>query len=98
MLCYVMLYYIIFALTFSSQVSCGLNHTLALSCDGNTLWSFGEGEYGQLGIGRCSHECKPTIVTNLNRKELKKVACGIQFSVALTKAGKVYIFGHCKSA
>ena len=79
------------------QVSCGLNHTLALASDGNTLWAFGEGEFGQLGIGRCSHESKPAVVTNLNNMDLKKVACGTQFSVALTRTGKVFIFGHCKS-
>jgi len=78
------------------QVSCGLNHTLALSSDGNTLWAFGEGESGQLGIGRCSHESKPKVVTNLSKKELKKVACGVKLSVALTKTGKVYIFGQSR--
>ena len=81
---------------YTLQVACSLNHTLALSADGNTLWAFGEGEFGQLGIGRCSHKTSPTSVVQLSKKELKKVACGTQFSVALTKTGKVYIFGHCE--
>ena len=66
-----------------------------VSSDGNTLFAFGEGEFGQLGIGICSHKSTPTVVSQLSNKELKKVACGTQFSVALTKAGKVYIFGYC---
>ena len=35
----------------ASQVSCGLNHTLCASRDGNRVWSFGDGDYGKLGLG-----------------------------------------------
>ncbi|KAL0163173.1 hypothetical protein M9458_042569, partial [Cirrhinus mrigala] len=41
------------------QVSCGINHTLVLSSDGLTVWAFGDGDYGKLGIGPCTVKCYP---------------------------------------
>lgn len=32
------------------QICCGASHTLALSKDGNTLWSFGDGSHGNLRL------------------------------------------------
>ena len=36
------------------SVSCGAAHTLALSSDGKTAWSFGAGDHGKLGHGDTS--------------------------------------------
>lgn len=33
------------------SVACGSAHTLALSHDGKTVWSFGSGDGGRLGHG-----------------------------------------------
>lgn len=33
------------------QVACGSSHTLVVSRDGRTVWSFGSGENGKLGHG-----------------------------------------------
>nr|XP_014345328.1 PREDICTED: probable E3 ubiquitin-protein ligase HERC1 [Latimeria chalumnae] len=76
------------------QVACGLNHTLVVSSDGMTVWAFGDGDYGKLGIGSCSIRSYPQKVELLCCKAVKKVACGAQFSVALTKDGQVYTFGQ----
>ncbi|XP_043943342.1 probable E3 ubiquitin-protein ligase HERC1 [Protopterus annectens] len=76
------------------QVSCGLNHTLVASSDGMILWSFGHGDYGKLGIGSCSAKNYPQKVDVLCNKGVKKIACGAQFSVALTRDGQVYTFGQ----
>ncbi|XP_035383560.1 probable E3 ubiquitin-protein ligase HERC1 isoform X3 [Electrophorus electricus] len=77
-----------------AQVSCGINHTLALSSDGMTLWAFGDGDYGKLGTGHCTVKCYPQKVDALCNKGIKKVGCGTHFSVVLTKDGHVYTFGQ----
>uniref|UniRef100_A0A3Q2L5Y8 HECT-type E3 ubiquitin transferase n=1 Tax=Equus caballus TaxID=9796 RepID=A0A3Q2L5Y8_HORSE len=76
------------------QVACGLNHTLAVSTDGSMVWAFGDGDYGKLGLGNSTAKSSPQKVDVLCGIGIKKVACGTQFSVALTKDGHVYTFGQ----
>ncbi|XP_042200055.1 probable E3 ubiquitin-protein ligase HERC1 [Callorhinchus milii] len=76
------------------QVACGLNHTLAISTDGMMVWAFGDGDYGKLGLGNSTAKSSPQKVDVLCGIGTKKVACGTQFSVALTKDGHVYTFGQ----
>ncbi|XP_016128716.1 probable E3 ubiquitin-protein ligase HERC1 [Sinocyclocheilus grahami] len=76
------------------QVACGLNHTLAVSADGMTVWAFGDGDYGKLGLGNSTAKSSPQKVDVLCGIGIKKVACGTQFSVALTKDGNMYTFGQ----
>ncbi|XP_063305478.1 probable E3 ubiquitin-protein ligase HERC1 isoform X3 [Pelobates fuscus] len=76
------------------QVACGLNHTLAVSSDGMIVWAFGDGDYGKLGLGNSTAKSSPQKVDILCGIGIKKVACGTQFSVALTKDGHVYTFGQ----
>ncbi|XP_031681979.1 probable E3 ubiquitin-protein ligase HERC1 isoform X1 [Oncorhynchus kisutch] len=76
------------------QVSCGINHTLVLSSDGMSVWSFGDGDYGKLGTGPCTVKSYPQKVEQLCNKGIKKVGCGTQFSVVLAKDGHVYTFGQ----
>uniref|UniRef100_A0A5F8AAF3 HECT-type E3 ubiquitin transferase n=1 Tax=Macaca mulatta TaxID=9544 RepID=A0A5F8AAF3_MACMU len=76
------------------QVACGLNHTLAVSADGSMVWAFGDGDYGKLGLGNSTAKSSPQKIDVLCGIGIKKVACGTQFSVALTKDGHVYTFGQ----
>uniref|UniRef100_A0A672ZRT2 HECT-type E3 ubiquitin transferase n=1 Tax=Sphaeramia orbicularis TaxID=375764 RepID=A0A672ZRT2_9TELE len=76
------------------QVSCGLNHTLAVSLDGMVVWAFGDGDYGKLGTGSSTAKYYPHKVEQLCNKGIKKVSCGTQFSVALACDGHVYTFGQ----
>uniref|UniRef100_A0A3Q3SK21 HECT-type E3 ubiquitin transferase n=1 Tax=Mastacembelus armatus TaxID=205130 RepID=A0A3Q3SK21_9TELE len=76
------------------QVACGLNHTLVVSADGMMVWAFGDGDYGKLGLGNSTAKSSPQKVDVLCGLSIKKVACGTQFSVALTKDGKVFTFGQ----
>ena len=39
---------------YTGGISCGLNHTLIVSADGNRVFSFGDGDYGKLGLGTLS--------------------------------------------
>ncbi|CAH1796720.1 unnamed protein product [Owenia fusiformis] len=76
------------------MVACGLNHTLCVSTDGNTVWSFGDGDYSKLGHGNSTSKAMPTKIESLSGIGIKKVACGTQFSVALTKDGRVLTWGQ----
>ncbi|CAL1541385.1 unnamed protein product [Lymnaea stagnalis] len=75
-------------------VACGLNHTLCMSADGGIVWAFGDGDYGKLGLGNSSPKSVPTKVELLKDFIIKKIACGTQFSVALTTDGHVYTWGQ----
>ncbi|XP_048583459.1 probable E3 ubiquitin-protein ligase HERC1 isoform X5 [Nematostella vectensis] len=76
------------------QVACGLNHTLVLSADGNTVWAFGDGDYGKLGLGSCTAKTSPQAIDVLAGIGCKKICCGTQFSVVLTNDGRVFSFGQ----
>lgn len=41
----------VMGLTDIGQVACGLNHTICVSRDGMTVWSFGDADFGKLGTG-----------------------------------------------
>ena len=75
-------------------MACGLNHTVCISTDGNTMWAFGDGDYGKLGLGNSTAKATPTKVETMCGLGVKKVTCGTQFTVALTKDGKVYTWGQ----
>ncbi|MBN3299656.1 HERC2 ligase, partial [Amia calva] len=76
------------------NVACGSGdaQTLCLT-DDDTVWSWGDGDYGKLGRGG-SDGCKvPMKIDSLTGLGVIKVECGSQFSVALTKSGAVYTWG-----
>ncbi|KAJ1527946.1 hypothetical protein ONE63_007879 [Megalurothrips usitatus] len=75
------------------QVACGSAHTLALSQDGRTVWSFGSGENGKLGHGDNARVCRPKIIEALQGVCITKIAAGAQFSVALSSNGQVLTWG-----
>ena len=43
------------------QVACGEAHTLALSRDGQNVWSFGQGDLGRLGHGDTAKQLQPKV-------------------------------------
>jgi len=72
-----------------------------VSVDGNTTWSFGDGDYGKLGLGNSTAKATPAKVEALLGLGVKKVACGTQFTIVLTRDGKVFTWGqgtHCCDA
>ncbi|XP_072258440.1 E3 ubiquitin-protein ligase HERC2 [Pyxicephalus adspersus] len=76
------------------DIACGSGdaQTLCLT-DDDTVWSWGDGDYGKLGRGG-SDGCKvPMKIDSLTGLGVTKVECGSQFSVALTKSGAVYTWG-----
>uniref|UniRef100_A0A2C9KCS9 B30.2/SPRY domain-containing protein n=1 Tax=Biomphalaria glabrata TaxID=6526 RepID=A0A2C9KCS9_BIOGL len=75
------------------QVACGSSHTLAVSQDGKTVWSFGGGDNGKLGHGDMNRQTKPAVIEAFCGMYIRKVACSSQASLALTSTGQVYAWG-----
>ncbi|XP_075228227.1 E3 ubiquitin-protein ligase HERC2 isoform X3 [Lycorma delicatula] len=76
------------------DVACGSGdaQTLCITED-DTVWSWGDGDYGKLGRGG-SDGCKvPMKIDSLAGLGVIKVECGSQFSVALMRSGSVYTWG-----
>ena len=59
---------------------------------GNTdaVWSWGDGDYGKLGRGGSDGCIVPKMIPYLSGKDVVKVECGSQFSLALTRGGALY--------
>lgn len=75
------------------QVACGLNHTACVSQDGMRVWTFGEGDYGKLGLGHTTAKSQPQKVSTMCNIGVKKVGCGTNLTVFLTKDGRVFVCG-----
>ena len=75
------------------HISCGLNHTVAQTHDGN-LYAWGEGKYGQLGLGDNRDRFVPSLLV-VKREESGKVArfadmsCGGRHCIAAALNGAV---------
>ena len=63
------------------QVYCGKNHTFILENDG-TLWSCGDNQFGQLGLGNNTNRNTFTQVTT-NTDNIKKIYCGWEHALIL---------------
>ncbi|KAI3428492.1 hypothetical protein D9Q98_007317 [Chlorella vulgaris] len=74
------------------SVSCGANHTLAISETGQ-LWSCGRGRHGQLGHGHFHDEGLLMLVETIRHERVVSVAAGRAHSVALAADGKIFTWG-----
>ena len=78
------------------QVSCGFNHTLCVSFDGLTCWSFGNGDFGKLGLGHQNPKAIPQIIKALQGRHIQKICAGSIFSLFLTSQGQLLSCGQEK--
>ncbi|UYV81070.1 HERC4 [Cordylochernes scorpioides] len=75
-------------------VSCGENHTAALTKDGG-VFTFGAGMYGQLGHGSRNNEILPRKVIELMGSTVTQIACGRCHTLAyVAHPPKLYAFGQ----
>lgn len=76
-----------------TAISCGSSHSLAiLSC--GLLVAWGRGEDGQLGLGDPEDRLSPTSVSELAGKSISGIACGAEYSVAISASQqRVYSWG-----
>ncbi|XP_072439985.1 probable E3 ubiquitin-protein ligase HERC4 [Chiloscyllium punctatum] len=75
------------------HVACGKHHTLAL-CENGSVFAWGAGTYGQLGIGRCCDIVSRPRWVELASIPIVQVTCGRYHSLALSKGGAVYSWGQ----
>lgn len=74
-------------------VACGGNHTVAVTRNGK-LYTFGQGDHGQLGHGSSWLECQtPKQVSSLGNIRVQYVACGESHTAVITKHGNLYTCG-----
>ena len=74
------------------NISCGMRapHTLAATENG-IVWSWGDGSFGKLGTDSTASTNIPLKVMDFeNHQGVAQLECGTQFSVLLTKDGKVF--------
>ncbi|XP_054479703.1 alsin isoform X2 [Anoplopoma fimbria] len=57
------------------------------------VWSWGNGEHGQLGHGDSLARLQPLCIKSLNSKEVVRVAAGAHHSLALTAQSQVFSWG-----
>ena len=77
----------------ASLVSCGRCHTAVITTDG-LLFTFGQGDDGQLGNGADKDSYEPVQVTGeLAGQRVVDVSCGGEITAALTHAGALFTWG-----
>jgi hypothetical protein len=77
----------------ASLVSCGRCHTAVITTDG-LLFTFGQGDDGQLGNGADKDSYEPVQVTGeLAGQRVVDVSCGGEITAALTHAGELFTWG-----
>jgi hypothetical protein len=74
------------------SVSCGNNHSAAVVDD--SVYTWGRGDFGQLGHGDGSGQISPKKVEALEGLGAKEVICGSDWTTVLTYDGKVFTFGY----
>jgi len=75
------------------HVSCGAQHTLATDSNGD-VYSWGVGNYGNLGHGDTATVDRPKLVDVLKGKMIKMTGAGSKHSLAISNKGDLYTFGH----
>lgn len=76
-----------------AMIAAGSFHALALQEDGRVL-SWGNGDYGQLGLGGAGNEDAPRVVEALSRAGVASVSAGGWHSAAITAGRVCYIWGR----
>ncbi|XP_039007891.1 PH, RCC1 and FYVE domains-containing protein 1-like [Hibiscus syriacus] len=85
------------------RASCGVWHTAAVAevlselsgeFSSGKLFTWGDGEKGQLGHGDKEPRLVPSLVALSDTTSFSQVACGHSITVALTDTGKVYSMGN----
>jgi alpha-tubulin suppressor-like RCC1 family protein len=75
-----------------SSYSAGYDHAAAVDANGR-LYTWGNNDCGQLGLGDTVMRTEPTRVTSV-KADFAKVWCGNKVTFALTTDGDVYVFGE----
>lgn len=61
-----------------------------------SLFSWGNGQFGQLGLGSDASKILPTKVEEFSEEDIVQISCASGLSAALTEDGKIYTWGRSK--
>lgn len=75
-----------------SSIACGGSHSGAIACNGE-VFTWGNGQYGQLGVGSVRARRMPTKVRLLHDKGVAQLSFGEWHSMALCHDGALYAWG-----
>ena len=78
-------------------VSCGFYHTAAVRDDGS-VWAWGWGRHGQLGLGAREQSAAPARVEALAAHRATAVACGHYATAVVAADGGVFSWGELRAA
>ena len=76
-----------------SRVSCGGDFSACIS-DKGRLYTWGRGNYGNLGHGNTDSLSKPTVVQSLSDQGIIGISCGSKHMLAITTSFRVYSWGN----
>lgn len=75
-----------------TKVACGGGHTLALTEE--DVYTFGLGQFGQLGHGTFIFEARlPRALEHFRKGRVKHIMCGENHTAVITDSGLLYTFG-----
>ena len=76
------------------QIIAGDNHSCVLTSTGD-VYSWGRGDYGQLGHGNQANKDTPTLMPAMDqRSQAARLASGADFMVAVTYSGDIFSWGR----
>ena len=76
------------------SLCCGGYHTLALTAE-RTVYAWGRGEFGQLGLGHDNNEMEPRLIDTLSKEgPVLNLAAGENHSLAVLETGEVWTWGY----
>ena len=61
-----------------------------------SVYSFGNGKFGQLGLGNFEDSLQPSVIEGLKGKRIVSVSCGEHHSLAISELGNLYCWGRGK--
>lgn len=67
-----------------------------LCSEDGSVYSWGEGQHGALGLGTLQDQFKPMKIQIANDSRIAKIDCGREHSVLLDVSGRVYVAGSNK--
>ncbi|XP_014646555.1 PREDICTED: X-linked retinitis pigmentosa GTPase regulator isoform X2 [Ceratotherium simum simum] len=74
------------------QVACGGGHTVVLT--ENAVYTFGLGQFGQLGLGTFLFETsEPKVIEHVKDQKISYISCGENHTALITDVGLMYTFG-----
>ncbi|GBG26165.1 Secretion-regulating guanine nucleotide exchange factor [Hondaea fermentalgiana] len=79
--------------TYATTLTCGEGHTCVIQGNGSTLFTFGDGNSGQLGSGERERSVLPVRLSAPFGETFVGVACGAEHTSALTSSGRILTCG-----